>query len=746
MRIVSVGGGPAALYFAILRKKRHPEDDIVLYERNLPYQTFGWGVVFSDDTLSQFEAADKASHDAIVARFAHWTDIDNFYLGERVRSTGHGFAGMGRKELLNVLQERCEALGVRLEFEREVDDIDALRASADLLIGADGVNSKVRTRYADRFKPSIDWRACRFNWLGSDKRFDAFTFIFEQNEHGIFTVHGYPFDDARSTFIVECDEATFQRAGLETMGTGEMLAYFEKLFSKNLDGHKLLVNKPEWRRFPTVKNEHWHFDNVVLMGDAVRTAHFSIGSGTKLAMEDAIALAGALDAHPDLQQALGAYEAERKESSSRLQRVAADSTLLFEHVKRYYGRQTPLQFAFNLMTRSKRITYENLRLRDPALVAAVTREFAERAGQTDLTRPPMFTPITLRGMTVENRVVVSPMCMYSAHDGVPDDFHLVHYGALALGGAGLIFTEMTNVSAEGRITPGCTGIYDGQQTAAWKRITDFVHARSRAKIALQLGHAGRKASTRVMWEGMDEPLASGNWPIVSASPIAYKPGSQTPRELSRKGMDLVIDDFRTATLRGLEAGFDMIEVHMAHGYLLASFLSPLTNVRTDEYGGELAARAKFPLEVLEAVRALWPADKPLSVRISAIDWEEGGLTEEESVALAIMLKARGVDIVHVSTGQTTPNAKPVFGRMWQTRFSDRIRHEADVPTIAVGNIATGDQINTIIAAGRADLCAVARPHLSDPHFTLHAAAEQSVDVPWPPPYAAGRPPRAPTPK
>ena len=376
----------------------------------------------------------------------------------------------------------------------------------------------------------------------------------------------------------------------------------------------------------------------------------------------------------------------------------------------------------------------------------MTREFAERAGQTDLTRPPMFTPITLRGMTVENRVVVSPMCMYSAHDGVPDDFHLVHYGALALGGAGLIFTEMTNVSAEGRITPGCTGIYDGQQTAAWKRITDFVHARSRAKIALQLGHAGRKASTRVMWEGMDEPLASGNWPIVSASPIAYKPGSQTPRELSRKGMDLVIDDFRTATLRGLEAGFDMIEVHMAHGYLLASFLSPLTNVRTDEYGGELAARAKFPLEVLEAVRALWPADKPLSVRISAIDWEEGGLTEEESVALAIMLKARGVDIVHVSTGQTTPNAKPVFGRMWQTRFSDRIRHEADVPTIAVGNIATGDQINTIIAAGRADLCAVARPHLSDPHFTLHAAAEQSVDVPWPPPYAAGRPPRAPTPK
>ena len=743
MRIVSVGGGPAALYFAILRKKSHPEDDIVLYERNLPYQTFGWGVVFSDETLAQFEAADKSSHDLITSRFAHWTDIDVFYGGERVRSTGHGFAGISRKELLNVLQHRCEELGVRLVFEHEIEDLDALRKNADLLLGADGVNSKVRSKWEDRFSPTIDVRKCKFIWLGTDLRFDAFTFIFEKNEHGVFQVHAYPFDEKHSTFIVECDEASWRAAGLDKSTTAETVAYFTKLFASQLEGHKLLTNKSEWRNFPTINVEHWYFDNVVLMGDAVRTAHFSIGSGTKLAMEDAIALEKALRESSDLGLALAAYEAERKDISARTQRAAQDSLMLFENAKRYVGVQSPLELSFNLMTRSKRITYDNLKLRDPALVQRVTEEFNKKRGNADLSRPPMFTPFTIGDVTVDNRVVVSPMCMYSATRGMPDDFHLVHYGERALGGAGLMFTEMTCVSPEARITPGCAGIWSDEQGAAWKRIVGFVHQRSNTKFALQLGHAGRKGATRLIWDGMDRPLSTGAWPLVAASPIPYCPDSQVPRELDRAGMDEVIAHHVAATQHGLEAEFDMLELHMAHGYLLATFLSPLTNVRNDEYGGDLARRARFPLEVLRAMRAAWPKRKPLSVRISAVDWQDGGQSEEESVLLSKLLCEAGADIIHVSTGQTTPDAKPIFGRMWQTRFSDRIRHEARVPTIAVGNISTGDQINTIIAAGRADLCALARPHLVDPHFTLRAAVEQGVDVPWPKPYMAGKPsPRA----
>ena len=739
MRIVSVGGGPAALYFAILRKKSHPADDIVLYERNLAYQTFGWGVVFSDETLAQFEAADKPSHDAILSRFAHWTDIDVHYRGERVRSTGHGFAGIARKELLNVLQHRCEELGVRLVFEREIDDLDALKGEADLLLGADGVNSKVRAKWAERFVPTVDTRKCKFIWLGTDLHFDAFTFIFEQNEHGVFQVHGYPFDGERSTFIVECDEASWRAAGLDHTTTEQTVAYFERLFARQLAGHKLLTNKSEWRNFPTIDNAHWHFDNVVLMGDAVRTAHFSIGSGTKLAMEDAISLARAMETRASLPDALSAYEAERKDISARTQRAAQDSLMLFENVKRYFGVQTPLELTFNLMTRSKSITYDNLKLRDPALVSRVTEEFNRSRGHTDLSRPPMFTPFSAGDVTLENRVVVSPMCMYSAEEGLPNDFHLVHYGELAMGGAGLVFTEMTCVSPDARITPGCAGIWTDAQADAWERVVQFAHARSGAKVALQLGHAGRKGATKLLWEGMDRPLERGAWPLVAASPLAYYPDSQVPSELDRAGMDRVIADHLAAAKRGLAAGFDWLELHMAHGYLLASFLSPLTNVRKDTYGGDLQARAKFPLEVLAAVRAAWPAQKPLSVRISAVDWQSGGTSEEESVELAKLLRSGGADVLHVSTGQTTPQAKPVFGRMWQTRFSDRIRHEAKVPTIAVGNISSGDQINTILAAGRADLCALARPHLADPHFTLRAAAEQGVAVRWPNAYVAGRP-------
>ena len=734
MKIAAVGGGPAALYFAILRKKARPEDDIVLYERNAPLQTFGWGVVFSDETLGNFQAADAVTHDAIQSAFVHWTDIDVFVKGARIRSTGHGFAGMGRRALLGVLQNRARDLGVRMEFNREIEpaDIERLAAENDLLLGADGVNSKVRKRWEPELQPTIDVRKCKYIWLGTDLRLDAFTFIFEKNEHGIFQVHAYPFDAETSTFIVECDEASWKAAGLDRASPEESVAYLEKLFAKWLKGHRLLTNKSLWINFPTIKNERWFSRNVVLLGDAARTAHFSIGSGTKLAMEDAIALAKHLGETADLETALRGYEAERKDASARVQRAAQDSLLFFENVKRWHDVQSPLKLAFNLLTRSKKITYENLKLRDPALVARVVAEISEGG------RPPMFTPFSLRGMHLPNRVVVSPMCMYSATNGVPDDFHLVHLGARAMGGAGLVIAEMTDVSAEGRISPGCAGIYDDAHVPAWKRIVDFVHARSHAKIGLQLGHAGRKGATKVMWEGMDQPLEHGAWPLLSASAIPYYPHSQVPKAMDARDMEVVLGQYRAATKRALAAGFDMLEIHMAHGYLLASFLSPLTNRRTDDFGGGIAARAKFPLRVFDAVRAEWPEEKPITVRISAIDWEDEGMTEEDSVAFASMLKVRGCDAVNVSTGQTTPNAKPIFGRMWQTRFADRIRHEAKIPTIAVGNVANGDHVNTIIAAGRADLCAIARPHLDDPNFTLHAAKEQGVDVWWPPQYEPGK--------
>jgi anthraniloyl-CoA monooxygenase len=745
MKIASIGGGPAALYFAILRKKSHPSDDVVLYERNAPMQTFGWGVVFSDDTLSNFEAADKPSHDLIARAFRHWTDIDIFVKGERIRSTGHGFAGMGRRQLLGVLQTRARELGVRMEFERDLDtpDIERIAGDCDLLLGADGVNSKVRKRWESALSPTIDVRKCKYMWLGTELRLTSFTFIFEKTEHGIFQVHAYPFDDKTSTFIVECDEATWRAAGLDTATSDQSVAYLEKVFAKYLDGCKLLTNKSLWINFPTIKNERWWTDTksgaLAIMGDAARTAHFSIGSGTKLAMEDSIALAKHLDETPDIRAALRGYEMERKDASARIQKSAQDSLLFFENVKRWYDVQSPLELSFNLLSRSKRITYENLKMRDPELVAKVTTEFNEKRGFADRDRPPMFTPFTLRGMHLRNRVAVSPMCMYSATDGTPNDFHLVHLGARAMGGAGLVIAEMTDVSAEGRITLGCAGIYADEHVPAWKRVVDFVHARSHSKIGLQLGHAGRKGATRLPWEGTpDAPLDQGAWKLLAASAIPYLPTSQVPKAMDAADMALVTEQYRAATRRALACGFDMIEIHMAHGYLLASFLSPLTNRRKDEHGGDIAARARFPLAIFDAVRAEWPKERPITVRISAVDWEEDGMTEEDSVAFSIMLRERGCDAINVSSGQTTPNQQPIYGRMWQTRFADRIRHEAKIPTIAVGNIANGDHVNTILAANRADLCAIARPHLDDPNFTLHAAKEQNVDVWWPDPYYLGK--------
>ncbi len=747
MKIVCVGGGPAGLYFSILMKKAFPDSSITVHEQNRADDTFGWGVVFSKETLGHFGDADRESYQAIQDAFAYWDDIDTFYGGTCVTSTGHGFCGMSRKRLLNILQARAAGLGVALRFETVVEHLDAF-ADADLIVGCDGVNSRIRESRREVFKPTIEWGACRFTWLGTTLPLDSFTFIYRENEHGLFQVHAYPFEPGLSTFIVECHEDTWRRAGLDEAPEAETVRYCEALFAEDLKGHRLLTNKSIWRSFPTVTTETWHDGRVVLMGDAVHTAHFSIGSGTKLAMEDAIALVDAFVRHgtDDVPAVLAAYEESRRVEVARLQKTAWTSRLWFENTRRYVG-QHPVQFTFNQTTRSKRITWDNLARRDSAFVEQVREWYAgdvDAPRQSDGRAPvPMFTPFRLRGLELRNRVVVSPMCMYSAEDGTVNDWHLVHLGSRAIGGAGLIVSEMTDVSREGRISPGCAGMYEPKHVDAWRRVTDFVHASSAAKIAIQIAHAGRKGSTRVSWEGVDEPLPKGNWPLISASAIPFRSRNQTPREMSRADMDEVRDQFARAAEMALAAGFDMIEIHMAHGYLLSSFLSPLTNLRTDAYGGSVAARSRFPLEVFDAVRAAWPDDRPISVRVSATDWvEPGGLGADDAVAIARSLKEHGCDVIDVSAGQTTPDARPVYGRMFQVPFSDQIRHEARIPTMTVGNIQDADQVNTILAAGRADLCVLARPHLKDPYLTLHAAERyEHFDQPWPRQYLSVRPTR-----
>jgi anthraniloyl-CoA monooxygenase len=740
VKIVSIGGGPAGLYFALLMKKADPAHDVAVVERNRADDTFGFGVVFSDATLEGFGEADRETYEEISKSFAHWDDIDIHYRGEVLSSTGHGFSGMSRQLLLDILQRRCAALGVTLEFEKEVADPDAYR-DADLILAADGVNSVVRARHAEHFRPQIDWRPNKFVWLGTTYPYPAFTFIFKESEHGLWRVHAYRYDQSMSTFILETTEATWRRAGLDQADEDQTLAFAERLFAAELRGHRLLKNRSLWRSFPTVRNGCWHHGNIVLVGDAAHTAHFSIGSGTKLAIEDAIALALALQRHAEVKTALVAYEEERRPEVEALQRAAQVSLEWFEETERYHGRLEAPQFAVSLLTRSLRVTHDSLRLRDPAFVSKVDRWLASEAERQSRVAvpaapapPPMFTPFRLRGLVLPNRVVVSSMCQYSADDGTPDEWHLVHLGSRAVGGAGLVMTEMTDVSREGRISPGCAGMYTREHVTAWKRIVDFVHGHSPAKIGLQLAHAGRKGSTRRLWEGIDEPLDSGNWALVSASPIPYFPHSQVPKAMERTDMDTVRMDFVRATRTAEEAGFDLLELHFAHGYLLASFLSPLTNRRADEYGGSLANRARFPLEIFDAARAAWPEAKPMSVRISATDWAEGGTTPDDAVEVARLLKAHGCDIVDVSAGQTVPEQKPVYGRLFQTPFADRIRHEAGIPTMTVGNIASYADVNSIIAAGRADLCVLARAHLYDPYWTRHAAYEQGYDLPWPDQY------------
>ncbi len=741
-RVVCLGGGPAGLYSAILFRKALPRARVEVHERNRPDDTFGWGVVFSDRTMEGFREADAPTHEAITAGFHHWDDIDVHYRGTMTTTGGHGFCGISRKRLLNILQQRAAELGVQQTFEHEVDD-DAPYADADLVIAADGVNSKTRARHANVFEPDIDVRQCRFIWLGTRQRFPAFTFAFEQTEHGWFQIHAYQFSGDLSTVIVETREETWRAHGLDKFDHRQSIAFCERLFGKYLGDHPLLSNAlhlrgSAWLNFNRVLCRRWHHRNLVLIGDAAHTAHFSIGSGTKLAMEDAIGLTRRVAHATDVPAGLALYQEERSLEALKLQSAARNRMRWFEEVVRYVNFE-PWQFTYSLLTGSQRIGHDNLRLRDPVFVHGVEAKLAASAG-APTARPPMFLPFQLRGMRVENRVIVSPMAQYLAVDGMPGDWHLVHLGARATGGAGLVFTEMTCVSSEGRISPGCTGLWNAAQGAAWRRIVDFVHGASPAKICLQLGHSGRKGSTQLGWEQSDHPLPTGNWETIAPSAIPYYEGISTaPRAMTRADMDTVLADFLRATQLGAEAGFDMLELHMAHGYLLASFLSPLTNRRVDEYGGPLANRLRFPLELLAAVRKVWPADKPLSVRLSASDWAEGGLGEDELLDIARAMKAAGADILDLSSGQTVPWQKPVYGRMWQTPFSDQVRNLTGMPTIAVGNIYEADHVNSIIASGRADLCALARPHLADAAWTLHAAAAQGYHEQWwPRPYETAK--------
>jgi anthraniloyl-CoA monooxygenase len=742
-RIVCMGGGPAGLYSAILLKQALPRARIEVYERNRPDDTFGWGVVFSDQTMAGFSAADAPSHAAIVDSFHHWDDIDVHIHGAMIRTGGHGFAGIERKRLLNILQQRAASLGVEQSFQHEVRD-EAEFADADLLIASDGVNSRVRQQYAAAFEPNVDVRKCRFIWLGTTQRFPAFTFAFERSEHGWFQIHAYQFSKDLSTVIVETREETWLAHGLDRATTDESIEFAERMFGKYLGGAPLLSNARHlrgsaWLNFNRVLCRRWFTRNVVLIGDAAHTAHFSIGSGTKLAMEDAIALSREVARGGDVSEALHRYQEERELEALKLQSAARNRMEWFENVARYTHLE-PLQFTYSLLTGSQRIGHDNLKLRDAGFVGDIERTLAQRAGVADRSSAPMFLPFKVRELQLVNRVVVSPMAQYSAIDGMPNDWHLVHYGSRATGGAGLVVSEMTCVSSHGRISPGCTGLWSEAQRDAWRRIVEFVHGNTQAKICLQLGHSGRKGSTQLGWDQADYPLPADNWPIIAASPLPYIEGvSQVPRQASEADIAEITSQFVTAAQLGLQAGFDMIELHMAHGYLLASFLSPLTNQRTDRYGGTVGNRVRFPTEVVRAVRAVMPAGMPLSVRISASDWAQGGLCDEDLIAIARALHEAGADLLDVSTGQTVPWQKPVYGRMYQTPFSDFIRNTLKIPTIAVGNIYEADHVNSIIASGRADLCAVARPHLANPSWTLQAAAQlQHSQQWWPQQYLSGK--------
>jgi anthraniloyl-CoA monooxygenase len=744
MKVACLGGGPAGLYFAISMKLRDPSHDVHVFERNQADDTFGWGVVLSDETLANLEANDRASADAIRGHFAYWDDIAVVVNDTRTASSGHGFCGIGRQRLLNVLQTRATELGVQIQYGAESHSASHYADDYDLVVAADGINSQTREEFSASFKPQIDVRRCKFCWLGTEQKFDdAFAFIFEKTEHGWVWAHAYQFDDSMATFIIECGPGTYEAFGFDGMTQDESIATCETIFSDHLGGNALISNARHirgsaWLNFTRVLCEKWSHENIVLLGDASATAHFSIGSGTKLALESAMSLADLIHTEADMPAAFSRYQDARRTDVLRLQSAARNSTEWFEQVERYLDLE-PMQFAYSLLTRSQRISHENLRLRDPKWVEQAETWFQGTAGDAT-SQAPMFAPFTLRGMTVNNRVVVSPMAQYKAQDGCPTDWHLVHYGERAKGGAGLVVVEMTCVSATGRITHGCPGLYDPAHEVAWKGITDFVHAETPAKICAQIGHSGRKGSTGIGWEAMDIDLEEGAWETIGPSALAWSEHTRAPREMNAEDMRIVCEEFVSSTQMAERAGFDMLEVHAGHGYLLSSFISPLSNVRSDDYGGSLENRMRFPLAVICAVRATWPSHKPLSVRISATDWcGDDGVTPDEAVLIATMLKSAGVDLCDVSAGQTSKDAQPQYGRMFQTPFSDRIRNETRMPTMAVGNIYEPDHVNSILMAGRADLVCLARPHLADPYWTLHAAAALGdTTTQWPLPYLAGR--------
>lgn len=750
MRIAVIGAGPGGLYFSSLVKQLNPAAEITVWERNAPDDTFGFGVVFSDQTLSGIKASDRPAFDDMGKSFAYWDDIDIVVDGESMTIGGNGFAAMSRKELLNVLQRRAIAHGVDIHFRTEAPPVEELMAEYDLVLASDGINSPIRDKYSDHFGTSIDPRECKFMWLGTDTVYDAFKFFVRNTPWGAMQIHSYPMDAKGSTFIVEMHEDTWRKAGFDKVDSAslppgvsdhESIERIAEIFKDDLDGGSLLANNSKWIAFRTIRNKTLVYENLALLGDSAHTAHYSIGSGTKLAMEDALALAACVIEQPTIADALKAYDTERGPVIKSTQRSAQASMEWFEEIDQYVGQDLP-QFVFNMMTRSRRVTYGNLQARDPKFVAEVdawlmkSEIAAGRVPAGTTPRPPMFLPFRLREVDIANRVVVSPIGLYSAIDGVPSDIHLVHYGARALGGAGLILTEMAATSADGRITPGCPGIWNDAQQAGWARVVDYVHT-TPAKIGLQLGHAGRKGAVKPSWEGMDAPLDGGAWPLIAPSAIAWAEANQVPREMSRGDMDDVVAEFVESTRRAAAAGFDLLELHFAHGFLISSFLTPVSNQRTDEYGGSTENRLRFPLEVFDAVRAVWPSDRPISVRLSATDWVSDGIAEEESIVIAQAFADHGADILDVSTGETTPKARPAYGRSYQTPYSDRIRNLVGIPTIAVGAISSWDDVNTNIAAGRADLCAVGRPHLYDPNWTLHAAADQDYAMKWPDPYLWG---------
>lgn len=750
LKILCLGGGPSSLYFSILMKKANPGHDITVIERGDRDSTWGFGVVFSDETLRGFMEADAPSYKRIVEQFAYWGGIDTTIHGKTINSQGHGFCGMSRLKLLNVFHDRCDELGVNLRFNTDISDVGQLDTDAyDLVVAGDGITSILREKYQDEFGTTMDWRANKFCWLATSKPLDDFEFIFRKNEHGWWWVHAYRYEEGTTTWIVETSEKTWAAAGMEHFSEEDTKNYCEALFKDDLDGHPIVINRSVWRTFPVVRNERLYHKNIVLMGDAVRSAHFSIGSGTKLAMEDGIALASYFaECGNDVQKALDMYQEIRKDEADRLQRTAVVSLSWFEHIDRYAGAQEAEQFTFNMMCRAKRITYENLRLRDPDFIAGIDKWFAGHVKSTtgfddvDTDKPtvPVFQPFKIGRMRVENRFQLSAMCQYSAVNGTPTDWHLMHYGERAVGGAGLLNTEMLCIAPDARITPGCAGIWNDEQVARWRHIVEFVHKNSKAKMCAQVGHAGRKGATCVPWDGgMDQPLPEASWEILAPSPLPYLGHSAVPREMSAGDMDAVAEQFVAAAKNVDRAGFDMIEVHLAHGYLLSTFISPYTNHREDEFGGSIENRMKYPLRVVNAMREVWPEEKPMSARISATDWVDGGLSDEDMVAVASMLKEAGIDIINVSTGQVTSDEEPVYGRMFQAPFADQIRNEVDIPTIVAGNISSADQANTLVAAGRTDIVAFGRTIMNEPHFVLQAAAHYGhKNQYWPPQYISGK--------